>query len=140
MFDLKSDMEPMHRMKREDFFIQRLKLLMVMCRAFINGYPVGDYRKESILNNAKQVFFEVADWGGEYINVRDKNSMVMGVELDHYFYQRVKLLALMVKSFAEGNPMGSFRKKAVEETLDEIEKKLKINNPKIEDIPIFNVA
>ena len=46
----------------------------------------------------------------------------------------------MAKSFAEGNPMGYFRSKAVEETLNEIENKLNINNPDIEDVPIFNVA
>ena len=140
MFDLKSDMSPMHRMKREDFFIQRLRLLMVMCRAFIKGYPVQGYRKEAVLNNAKQVFFEITDWGGQYLNVRDKAADILGIEPDHYFYQRVKLLALMAKSFAEGNPMGYFRSKAVEETLNEIENKLNINNPDIEDVPIFNVA
>lgn len=140
MFDKKSDNKPMQRMKREDFFIQRLRLLMVMCRAFINGYPVEGYRKEAVLNNAGQVFFEITDWGGKYLNVRDNAADILGVEPDHFFYQRVKLLALMAKSFAQGNPIGYFRSKAVEETLDDIETRLNINNPDIEDVPIFNVA
>lgn len=140
MFDLKSDMSPIQRMTREDFFVERLKLLMVMCRAFINDYPVTGYRKEAVLNNAGKVFFEITDWSGQYINVREKASSILGIKPDNYFYQRVKLLALMAKSFAEGNPIGYFRAKAVEETIDQIEEILKLKKTDISKIPVVNVA
>jgi len=129
------------RMKREDFFVERLKLLIVMSKAFIKGYPVEGYRKEAVLKNAEQVFFETADWGGQYLNVREKALYIKGVKPDNYFYQRVKLLALMAKSFAQGNPAGYFRVKAVEDTISEIENTLKLNQDEnVLEMRFFNVA
>ncbi|MBW2635785.1 MAG: hypothetical protein JRE14_17085 [Deltaproteobacteria bacterium] len=40
--------------------------------------------------------------------------------LDHIFFQRVKLLAIMTKSFAESNPMGQHRRMAVRNNIDYI--------------------
>ncbi|MDY0132819.1 MAG: hypothetical protein RBR53_09125 [Desulforegulaceae bacterium] len=128
-------------MKREEFFIERVKLLIVMSKAFIKGYPLDGYRKEAVLNNAEQVFFETADWGGQYLNVREKDLYIKGLKPDNYFYQRVKLLALMAKSFAEGNPTGYFRVKAAEDTIEEIEKALKLNQDEdLLDCLSFKVA
>jgi len=129
------------KMRREDFFIERLKLLMVMCKAFIKGYPVEDFRRDAVLKNADHVFFETADWGGQYINVREKALYINGFKPDTYFYQRVKLLALMAKSFAQGNPAGYFRVKAVEDTISEIESTIKLDyNEEVLEMSFFNVA
>ncbi|MCB9481844.1 MAG: hypothetical protein H6681_02535 [Desulfobacteraceae bacterium] len=141
MSDFNFNLSPDDTMRREDFFVERLKLLMVMCRAFIKGYPVEGYRREAVLKNAEHVFFETADWGGQYLNVREKALYINGVKPDSYFYQRVKLLALMAKSFAQGNPAGYFRVKAVEDTINEIESTLKLdNNEDVLEMHFFNVA
>ncbi|MGM0417675.1 MAG: hypothetical protein ACQEQS_03020 [Thermodesulfobacteriota bacterium] len=140
MFDGISDTSHIDPMKREHFFFERLKLLMVMCEAFINGYPVEDFRKDAVLNNAEHVFFEITDWDGKYLNLREKAGRIHGIQPDNFFFQRVKLLALMAKSFAQGNPVGYFRARAVKDTILEIEEMFHMQKTDISELNVFNVA
>jgi|GEM_PF-1241790 hypothetical protein len=140
MFKSNSENSQIDPMKREHFFFERLKLLMVMCEAFINGYPVEDFRKDAVLNNAEHVFFEITDWGGKYLNLREKAGSINGIQPDSFFFQRVKLLALMAKSFAKGNPVGYFRAKAVKDTIFEIEEMFHMTKTDISEFNVFNVA
>ena len=45
----------------------------------------------------------------------------------HVFFQRVKLLAVMAKAFADDHPMGFYRKKALEDNLEQICEEITFN-------------
>ncbi len=138
MCDLKFGTDSNCKMQYEDFFLERLKLLIVMGKAFIREYPVKSFRRKAVLNNVEQFVFEVTGRNGAYKNISGNSSYLFGrVMPDHFFYERVKLLGLMCKNFAEGNPGGYFRIKALEETIDHIEDFLRIKEI---DIPDFKVA
>ncbi|MBW2613136.1 MAG: hypothetical protein JRE12_12380, partial [Deltaproteobacteria bacterium] len=60
------------------------------------------------------------DWYGYFLNFRASTESGRMLALDHIFFQRVKLLAIMTKSFAESNPMGQHRRMAVRNNIDYI--------------------
>ena len=51
-------------MDLDDIFLARLKLLIVMGRAFLNGYPLGEHRRQAMLENARHIETESIDLGG----------------------------------------------------------------------------
>ena len=130
----------MGEMRRIDLFFVRLKLLIIMSKTFLKGYPCDKYRKEAIIQNAQKVAYESVKWEGHLINFYTDN--LSGGELDlnqafhrdHIFHVRVRLLAVMAKAFVEGNPMGHFRRKSLIENLnyicDAITFNLEIDNVK----------
>ena len=118
-------------MDLDDIFLARLKLLIVMGRAFLNGYPLGEHRRQAMLENARHIETESIDLGGlvsepPFPDAACKRSEI---EFDHVFFQRVKLLSVMIKSVAKGFPMGEHRKHAMEENLDIICQMLTFNTP-----------
>jgi len=104
----------------EDIFISRLKLLIIMSSAYLSKYPLGDIRKNAILRNANQIAREIVDWQGQGHNFRSEYEVRGDLDFDHVFFQRVKLLAVMAKAFAEDHPMGYHRLKALEDNLNHI--------------------
>lgn len=104
----------------EDIFISRLKLLIIMSSAYLNEYPLGDFRKKAVLRNADQIAREIVDWQGQIHNFRSDYELKGDLDFDHLFFQRVKLLAVMAKAFAEDHPMGYHRTKALEDNLNHI--------------------
>ncbi len=106
--------------ENEDIFISRLKLLIIMSSAYLNDYPLGDFRKKAILRNANLVAREIVDWQGQVNNFRSDYELKGDLDFDHVFFQRVKLLAVMAKAFAEDHPMGYHRLKALEDNLNHI--------------------
>lgn len=125
------DMREMHK---NDILLTRLKLLVIMSKAYLEDYPVGKYRKEAIIKNAEQV---ASEYAGRGAGTDDKSRKKM--DFDHVFNQRVQLLATMAKGFAEGHPMGHFRKKALGDNVDYISKAITFNN-RISDIKFLKVA
>jgi hypothetical protein len=118
-------------MDLDDIFLARLKLLIVMGKAFINGYPLGEHRRLAMLENASHIEAETLDLGGLVSDPPYLNATVESgeVEFDHVFFQRVKLLAVMIKSVAKGFPMGEHRKNAMQENLDIICQMVTFNSP-----------
>ena len=106
--------------ENEDVFISRLKLLIIMSSAYLSKYPLGDIRKKVILRNADQITREIVDWQGQVNNFRSDYELRGDLDFDHLFFQRVKLLAVMAKAFAEDHPMGYHRLKALEDNLNHI--------------------
>ena len=106
--------------ENEDIFISRLKLLIIMSSAYLSKYPLGDIRKTAILRNANQIAREIVDWQGKVNNFRSDYELRGDLDFDHVFFQRVKLLAVMAKAFAEDHPMGYHRLKALEDNLNHI--------------------
>ena len=57
MIKLGPPLEEMRAMSIDDIFLSRLKLLIIMAKAYLKGYPIGKYRKSAIIENAHHVFY-----------------------------------------------------------------------------------
>ena len=136
----------MREMSSDDVFLPRLKLLIIMVKAYLIGCPLGKYRKHAIIKNAHYVFYRAIQMNIEF--QQSKNHILDGQSnvictLDnsewHLFHQRVQLLAVMAKSLAEECPTGKFRIRAINENLDELCKTLLIDF-QLKDMNFLKVA
>lgn len=98
-------------MSEDDISEAELQLLIIMSKAYVEGYPFGEFRKEATKRNAEKVAQHVRKVTS---HVRSEDEM----DADYVFHQRVELLSVMAKAFAEGYPMGDFRLEALKENLD----------------------
>lgn len=115
-------------MDLDDIFVSRLKLLLLMGRAFIEGLPLGEYRRRAMLENAQHIETESIDMGGLTAERPSQQASSGPVNFDHVFYQRVKLLAVMIKAVAKGYPIGEHRKTALIDNMDMICQALAFNS------------
>ena len=113
-------------MDLDHIFFSRLKLLIIMMRAYIEQYPLGAVRKAAIVDNAAYISAESVDLD-QLIPIRNETPAKDGMDVDHVFYQRVKLLAAMAKAIGLNYPMGAHRKKALIDNLNMICKTLDFN-------------
>jgi hypothetical protein len=127
MLRLGASAADMRELNSNDVFISRLKLLIVMSSAYLKQYPLGDFRKKAIINNANQIAREIVDWQGREQNFRSIQEYREDAIFDHIFFQRVKLLAVMAKALAEDYPMGFHRLKAMEDNLNSICETIQFN-------------
>ncbi|MBE9569703.1 MAG: polymer-forming cytoskeletal protein [Proteobacteria bacterium] len=125
----------MREMREDDILLSRLKLLIIMSKAYLEDYPIGKYRKEAIIGNAEQVAKEYTRLSSHIDNGKTKKKM----DSDHVFYERIQLLAVMAKAFAEDHPMGHFRKKALKENVDHISRAITFTS-RIGDMKFLKVA
>jgi len=139
MLRLGSPSSETREMDLDDIFLSRLKLMLIMAKAYLNGWPMGDHRRQAMLENARHVESESVDLGGLVSGDDNPRKAVEPTEHDHLFYQRVKLLAVMVKAAAKGYPMGEHRKAAMQENLDIICQTLMVNSG-YEDMAFLKVA
>jgi len=120
-----TDAQKMRPMVKDDILISRLSLLIIMAKAYLKSYPMGEFRKKAITENARFVFYEAL------IRTHSNNTPSLikttpqapqrDMKLkDHLFLQRTQLLAVMVNSFAEKKSKGNFRKKAMAKNIDQI--------------------
>jgi len=117
-------------MDLDDILLSRLKLLIVMGKAHLNGCPLGECRRQAILENARHIETESIDLGNLIDPSNLNGSASTGtLEFDHVFFQRAKLLAVMIKAVAKGFPMGEHRKSALQENLDIISQMLTFSGP-----------
>ena len=124
---------------RHNIFFSRLRLLIIMGKAFLENYPLGEYRLKAAIRNADEVARDCVDWNGYFNNFRASTESGRLIEMDHIFFQRVKLLAIMIKSFAQSNPIGQHRKMAIRNNIDYICETLGYV-PRVEDIEMLKVA
>jgi len=136
----------MNEMSSDDIFLSRLKLLIIMVKAYLIGYPIGKYRKHAIIENAHYVFYRAMHLNTETVQRENQaiysqtNVIYTGETSEwHLIQQRVQLLAVMAKALAEGCPTGKFRIRAINENLDEICKTLIIDFP-LKDMNFLKVA
>ena len=108
----------MRELNHEDVFITRLKLLIIMSSTYLKKYPLGDYRKKAVIRNACLIAKEIINWQGRITNFRTACELNGDEDFDHIFFQRVKLLTVMAKAFAEEYPMGYHRLKAMDDNLN----------------------
>lgn len=117
-----TDTHKMRPMVEDDILILRLSLLIIMAKAFLKSYPVGEFRRKAITENARFVFYEA------FVRTRSHNITSSGKtqpqtgqrharHKDNLLLLRAQLLAVMVNSFAQKKSKGSFRKKAMAENI-----------------------
>ena len=113
----------MKKMRDKDLFSPRLHLLVIMSKAYLQGMPVGDYRKKAIIDNAHHLFYQSlhisSDYEQEAALKKKKSDTECKEEMspEYIFHQRVQLLSVMAKAFAEGRLSGELKIKALEENL-----------------------
>jgi hypothetical protein len=137
MMELGPTSEEMRKMTLDDIFLSRLKLLIIMAKAYLRDFPIGKYRKLAIIENAHSVFYHSL----QLINSEILPGIPSEVEIEEEkeFHRRVQLLAVMAKELAEGRLTGDIRKKALRDNLDRICEML-IFNFSVTDVEFLKVA
>jgi len=138
--------EETRQMSSNDIYLSRLKLLIIMAKAYLKNYPVGKYRKSAIIENARHVFYHSlqliseTDFLENY-EPESQSGIIPEIEIEeeHEFHKRVQLLAVMLKAVAENRLAEDFRKKALRDNLDKI-CDTQIFKFQIEDLDFFKVA
>ncbi len=125
-------------MDLDDIFLSRLKLLVIMGKSFIEGCPCGRHRRRAMLENARHIESESIDLGGFVTGSPHPNPTWGSMDFDHIFFQRVKLLAVMIKAIGKGFPMGEHRKQAMQENIDIICETITFNSQS--DMTFLKVA
>jgi hypothetical protein len=131
-------------MASNDIYLSRLKLLIIMAKAYLKNYPIGKYRKSAIIENAHHVFYHSlqliseTDFLENY-EPESPSGIISEIEEEHAFHKRVQLLAVMLKAVAENRLAEDFRKKALRDNLDKICDTL-IFKFQIKDLDFFKVA
>lgn len=128
-------------MDLDDIFFSRLKLMIIMTKAYLAGYPLGEHRTHAMLENAKHIEIDAIHLGeATMVNEQSPESADQQDSLyDHLFFQRVKLLAVMMKAVAKGFPMDENRKSAMQENLEMICNTMMFQD-NAEDIAFLQVA
>ncbi len=117
----------MRAMSDDDIFLSRLKLLIIMAKAYLKDCPIGKYRKSAIIENAHHVFYRSLIMASKIDFFKDQDlkkrlsiTSESKTEEEYVFHQRVQLLSVMAKALAENRLTGNFRKKALQDNLDRI--------------------
>jgi hypothetical protein len=146
MIKLGQTPEKMRAMSIDDIFLSRLKLLIVMAKAFLKNYPVGKYRKSAVIENAHHVFYHSLQLVSEINFPKNHESESQSgitseieIEKEHVFHQRVQLLAVMIKALAENRLTAHINKKDLRDNLDRICDTL-IFTFHIQDVDFLKVA
>jgi hypothetical protein len=129
--------EETRAMTLDDIFLSRLKLLIIMAKAYLKDFPIGKYRKLAIIENAHSVFYHSL----QLINSEIQSSIPSEVETEEEkeFYRSVQLLAVMAKELAEDRLTGDMKVKALKDNLDRICEIL-IFNFNVKDVEFLKVA
>jgi hypothetical protein len=100
----------MRPMTDDDVLVSRLNLLIIMAKAYLKSYPMGEFRRKAIVENAQFVFQEAL---ARIHPIRQELR-----QKDRLFLLRTQLLAVMVASFVQKKSGGNFRKKAMAANID----------------------
>ncbi len=138
MLRLGSKPAQIREMDLDDILLSRLKLLVIMGKSYIEGCPCGRHRRSAMIENARHLESKAIDLGQRNVGSPQPNPKWGSMEVDHIFFQRVKLLAVMIKAIGQGFPMGEHRKRAMRENIDIICETMAFNRPS--DMPFLRVA
>ena len=136
---LGSNFKGMRDMNHDDTFIERLKLLIIMIKAFLGDYNLEGYRLKAISKKADKVHKVCDDWNNYITEIRSTHELTEGLEFDHIFHQRASLLAIVAKSFVVGNPTGYHRERVIKDNIDYICATLEFN-PQEDGAKFLDVA
>lgn len=120
----------MREINHDDNFLGRVKLLVIMLKAFLGDYPLQGIRLKAVARNAVEVAKICENWNQYSIQIRPTSGLKEGFEFDHILHQRISLLAIMAKSVVLGNPMGRYREKVIRDNIRYIVGALQFNPQK----------
>ena len=120
MLRLGSGPEYMREMELDDIFLSRLQLLVIMAKAYLNRYPLGEFRQRSILENAALVQLDSEGLAEETSAWETEDPKSGEMDFDPVFYQRIKLLTVMAEAFAKGHSLEDHKREALEQNLESI--------------------
>jgi hypothetical protein len=129
--------EEMRPMTQNDVFLSRLKLLIIMAKAYLKNFPIGKYRKLAIIENAHSVFYHTIQLVNSEIFWRVPSEGDR--EKEQEFQRRVQLLAVTAKELAEDRLTDHIRVMALKNNLDRICEIL-IFNFNVKDVEFLKVA
>lgn len=129
--------EEMRPMTQNDVFLSRLKLLIIMAKAYLKNFPIGKYRKLAIIENAHSVFYHTIQLVNSEIFWRIPSEGDR--EKEQEFQRSVQLLAVMAKDLAEDRLTDHTRVMALKNNLDRICEIL-IFNFNVKDVEFLKVA
>jgi hypothetical protein len=101
-----------------DIFLSRLKLLIIMAKAYLKNYPIGKYRKTAIIENVHHVFYHSLKLARS--EIPSGITSEVKAEEEQEFYKRVRLLAVMAKAIAEDRLTGDLKIKALQDNLSRL--------------------
>jgi hypothetical protein len=114
MIRLGSNPPDMHEMFIDDIFLVRLKLLIIMAKAYLHDYPLGRYRCNAITSNAQIMKDDAVDLG----NLSEPGASHFTTETisdsEKNFYESVKTLAETALEFASGSEIGMSKRKKLD--------------------------
>jgi hypothetical protein len=129
----------MREMELDDIFLSRLQLLVIMAKAYLNQYPLGEFRQRSILENAALVQIDAEglaeDASASETDEPDSDSM----DFKPVFYRRIKLLTVMAEAFAKGHALEDHKREALEHNLESICEAITFRN-KLSEMQFLKVA
>ena len=108
----------MRAMSIDDIFLSRLKLLIIMAKAYLKNYPIGKYRKTAIIENVHHVFYHSLKLASS--ETQSGITSEVKAEEEQEFHKRVQLLAVMAKAIAEDRLTGDSKKKALQDNLNRL--------------------
>lgn len=129
--------EKMRPMAPNDVFLSRLKLLIIMAKAYLKHFPIGKYRKLAIIENARSVFYHTIQLVDSEIfwPIPSEDDR----EKEQEFRRRVQLLAVMAQELAEDRLTGHVRTMNLQDNLDRICEIL-IFDFNVKDVEFLKVA
>lgn len=129
----------MRTMADEDLFFLRLQMLVVMAKAYLKGYPLGESRKAAVRENARHIFYQSLHYANRSVSVPAGKGGRYDDQFIHLFCQQVQLLAVMATSFASEHPMGTYRRQALADNVNRISGYL-TEQLDLSDVPFLKVA
>ncbi|WDP88752.1 MAG: hypothetical protein HUN04_02975 [Desulfobacter sp.] len=109
---------PVTEMDQSHLFRMGLYLLMIMIKARLEGYPVGEFRKAAVIETASQVHKSVSRIDAQIAGIPSHSQ---GTSAFHLFRERVKLLCVMATAMvSEEYPLGRHRRDAVLDNIESI--------------------
>ena len=99
-------------------FLSRLKLLILMAKAYLKNYPIGKYRKTAIIENVHHVFYHSLKLASS--ETQSGITFEVKAEEEQDFHKRVQLLAVMAKAIAEDRLTGDLKIKALQDNLNRL--------------------
>jgi hypothetical protein len=111
MIRFRLDLQARASSTAENIYFSRLRLLVIMAEAYVKGYPLGDLRRAAIRENADYIFYQALRRQDEKTGLSGSGDLLC---------QRAQLLALMARSFADGDIPEGHRRQALIENIDYI--------------------
>jgi len=100
----------MHEMNENEVFLMSLHLLIVIIKASLKGYPIGEFRKSAALNIAGNLHNMISNLDLSFLELKTSS---------HLLRERIKLLSVMaVAIISEDYPLGIHRREAVMDNIE----------------------